>query len=338
MKILILTAEKSTLSWKSLDKKLAYVKSILNTGKNANFTLAIEYTPTIPKLNGDKIDHTWLQELILPYFNKGNDIVAFHFSKKQQTAWGILPSLRGANPKGTSEAEAVYFWADEDTLRLGYNQFEQTLLHELAHAYFQWSKEKDTTHEYHDKHKNIAGLFASFDWIKYQPRRMALKAKKNLLERIVEALRASVVKKEVPQLPIPFLAITQGYGVYNPTLYPSTGYHWGTDLRATIGTKIKAPLSGEIIEAGDTSALGFYLQMKLNDGNYMVVPHLAKMPVKGKYKQGEVIGELGATGKIVGVHFHVEIWKKVMSDRVNQLKNHGWTVTTDPAVYFNLKK
>jgi len=93
------------------------------------------------------------------------------------------------------------FWisADENTLRVGFNRFEQVLLHELAHEMFQETKEKDITHEYHEKHKDISGLYATLDWAKYQPRRMALKKQKNLLERLVGLLTANLSKKTVPR-------------------------------------------------------------------------------------------------------------------------------------------
>ena len=191
MKLLILTASKETLSWGSLPTKLASLKQTLG------FDVSIQYAPAIPVVKDHRISHAWLAELIKPFFNQGYDLVGFHFNKRQRNAWGIEPSLRGANPKDNEEQESFYFWADEDSKRLDYDQFTQVALHEIAHAYFQETKLPDETHIYHAAHPDISGLFKKLDWNLYQPKRMALKKEKNRLEAIVRSLVAILAKKPV---------------------------------------------------------------------------------------------------------------------------------------------
>jgi len=89
----------------------------------------------------------------------------------------------------------MYFFADEKTLRKGLNRFEQTGGHEGAHGFYQETTLPDMTHFWHDKTPDISGLFIIINWNLYQPRRMALKKQKNLLESLVAALKASFAVK-----------------------------------------------------------------------------------------------------------------------------------------------
>jgi murein DD-endopeptidase MepM/ murein hydrolase activator NlpD len=142
--------------------------------------------------------------------------------------------------------------------------------------------------------------------------------------------------KEVLQLPVPFKAITQAYGTENWKLYPATGRHWGLDLRANIGTIVSAPMTGEVIDSGFEKALGYWLQFF--DGEiYHIIPHLQGKAVVGPYKQGQELQKIGNTGKIVGVHCHLECWTERMVDRVAQLKARGAKITLDPAIVYKLK-
>lgn len=197
MRLLILTASKDTLSWKSLPNKLAEIKLALNSGKNADFTIDIQYTPAIPKIDpGTKrINHAWLDELALPYFSQGFDIIGFHFSRKQYVAWDIKDRLGGSNPNTKKEVESLYWWADEDSKRNRHNKFVETFLHEVCHGYYQQTGIKDITHETDEKHGTVISILPTLDWSLYQPRRMALKKQKNALERLMWLYKAILAKK-----------------------------------------------------------------------------------------------------------------------------------------------
>jgi len=186
MKFLILTTDNTLLKWQSLPLYLATIKRALNSGKNADWTIEVKYQPATPKVVSEKIDHTWLLNHFKPHYSAGYDCVALHYSYKQKVAWGVQPSLRGANPRTDDFLGDFYFWSDEKTERLGYPQFVQTCLHEFAHEYFDDLKLTDITHEYHDKHKDIAPLFATFDWTNFQGKRQLLKKKVSLLQMILD--------------------------------------------------------------------------------------------------------------------------------------------------------
>lgn len=196
MRLLILTSSKDTLSWPSLPNKLAEIKLALNSGKNADWLVDIQYKSAQPTVKDERIAHDWLESHLKEVY-QDYDIVAFHYSYKQKAAWGVQPSLRGANPNRKDTYSDLYFWSDENTKRKGLSQFVETCLHELAHEVFQQTKTKDITHEYHDSHDSITGLYKTFDWSKFKPRISALKKQKNLLERLVELLKRTLESKPV---------------------------------------------------------------------------------------------------------------------------------------------
>lgn len=189
MKFLIITASSATLQWDKLPTYLAEIKSALNSGEHADWTVDIVYQPVTPKMDGDRIDHTWLNTLFKPHFANGFDVIGLHFNMKQKLAWGVQPSLRGSNPRTDDEMGDFWFCADETSLRKGYPTFVQTCLHEFAHEYFFETKQPDVTHTFHDKQPDIKSLFTVFDWSLYQPKRQALKKKVSILTTLLKLLQ-----------------------------------------------------------------------------------------------------------------------------------------------------
>lgn len=341
MRLLILTSSKDTLSWPSLPNKLAEIKLALNSGKNADWLVDIQYKSAMPVINiaEEKIDTKWLQDHIKPFFGE-YDMVAFHFSEKQSNAWGIRPTLRGSNPNTDDEFGDFYFSADEHSKRLGFNRFVQVLLHEASHEFLIDTKQPDTTHEYHSKHKDITGLYKTFDWGKFQARRQGLKKQKNALERLVELYRAILAKKTPTRLLHPVEKyrdlISQEYGSANKNFYPQTGHHIGTDYACPVGTPVLAPWDGQVTVAGTSAALGNFCHYKYTfDGVTYVARfmHLSDVPPKAKYKRGEVIELSGKTGKITGPHLHCDIWYNDV--RLDLLTEKNWNLlTVDPQKHY----
>lgn len=189
MKFLIITTDPTLLYWKKLPGYKKQILNAINKGKNIKAELEIVFREVEPIVRADqRISHVWLADLMKPYFDQGYDIIGFHMGDKQRTRFAIKPTLRGVNPLTDNEIGDFYFWSDENTKRKDrgdHPQFVQTFLHELAHEYFWATKQKDITHEYHDTHKDIRPLFATFDWGKYQPERMALKYRVSVLQKLV---------------------------------------------------------------------------------------------------------------------------------------------------------
>lgn len=197
MKILILTSSQDTLSWKSLPKKLAAIKQLLNSGKNANFNIEIQYTPAIPIVDQDskRLNSKWLDDLIQPFYKQGYDIVGYHFNHKQYVAWGVLPTLGGSNPRIDNPAESLYWWADEDSERHHKVKFVETFCHEVCHGYFQKTGLKDVTHEVDAKEHTVTNLLKTLDWSLYPSKEKAQKKEINRLQGILATLKAILASK-----------------------------------------------------------------------------------------------------------------------------------------------
>jgi murein DD-endopeptidase MepM/ murein hydrolase activator NlpD len=101
--------------------------------------------------------------------------------------------------------------------------------------------------------------------------------------------------------------ITSGFGEIR--LVGSSGGtrpHGGTDIAAPIGTPILAPANGVVSLAGWGVTYGRFICIDHGHGFSTRYGHLREVSVKtgAKVKRGQVIGEVGVTGKTNGPHLH----------------------------------
>jgi len=97
-------------------------------------------------------------------------------------------------------------------------------------------------------------------------------------------------------------------------MHPVLGYskmHKGLDFGAPSGTPIFAAGAGTIAEVGPKGSFGNFIRIRHNGQYQTTYAHMSKF-AKGirkgdKVKQGEVIGYVGATGRVTGPHLHYEI-------------------------------
>lgn len=100
------------------------------------------------------------------------------------------------------------------------------------------------------------------------------------------------------------------------TLSSPYGYRWGklhsgTDICQKRNSKIFAANNGVVAESAYTSYNGNYIIINHNNGWYTTYGHLSKRLVsKGQtVEMGQVIGLMGDTGFVTGVHLHFSVWK-----------------------------
>ena len=108
--------------------------------------------------------------------------------------------------------------------------------------------------------------------------------------------------------------ISSPFGYRNETFYADHDlrFHRGLDIAANIGSPVMAAASGQVTYAGyDDTGYGWLL---IIDHGYNVktfYAHMSKIKPEaqfGKYvKRGQIIGEVGNTGKSTGPHLHYEI-------------------------------
>ena len=98
----------------------------------------------------------------------------------------------------------------------------------------------------------------------------------------------------------------------DPLKQGSTRDHWGLDIAAPVGTPIRAPADGSIVEAtnlfDNKPAYGVVVVHRASDGTLTLFAHLEGFTVTPgqSVRAGEQIAMVGNTGRSTGPHVHIE--------------------------------
>jgi murein DD-endopeptidase MepM/ murein hydrolase activator NlpD len=237
----------------------------------------------------------------------GYDFAVFHFSERDGRKWRLEDGVRGSNFADGDSFGECWVRADEHQKVLfkdksKRNKYTKVIPHEIGH---ELKRQGKTTLEIHD-----------YDY-------------KNTINKL-EQFYIDIGKQQTKGYNPPLLfwekaLVTQPYGESNPVLYTMTGHHIGVDFRAKKGHGVFAPADCEVTRAGYSESLGFWCEVRI-DGWYMVALHLKNAPASGRVKRGGLIGQIGDTGMILGVHAHLEAWYAPM-DR-SKLTKANWNKLT----------
>jgi murein DD-endopeptidase MepM/ murein hydrolase activator NlpD len=114
--------------------------------------------------------------------------------------------------------------------------------------------------------------------------------------------------------------INSGYGdrrYYNDD--PHVYFHTGVDYAGGVGLPVKAAASGVVVFTGRLDVRGNATFIDHGRGVYTAYYHQSRIDVKvgDRVEPGQVIGLIGATGRVTGAHLHWEVW--VSGIQVNPL-------------------
>ncbi len=104
--------------------------------------------------------------------------------------------------------------------------------------------------------------------------------------------------------------ITSGFGYRSDPFTGKQRMHYGIDIANKIGTNVDATLDGKVLKCGLSPVYGKFIIIKHPGGYQSLYAHLNKIRVREgeNVSQGQVVGELGNTGRSTGPHLHFSVY------------------------------
>jgi len=101
---------------------------------------------------------------------------------------------------------------------------------------------------------------------------------------------------------------TSGFGIRTDPFLGRPAMHTGLDFRAQMGDPVRATANGKIVNSGWSGGYGRMVEIDHGNGLSTRYGHLSQIDVKvgDMVKIGQVIGEVGSTGRSTGPHLHYE--------------------------------
>lgn len=119
------------------------------------------------------------------------------------------------------------------------------------------------------------------------------------------------IRKALMSTPIDGARVSSGYGVRKHPVLGYTKMHKGIDFAAPTGTPIYAAGDGTIEMMQRYSSYGNYVRIRHNSNIKTAYAHMSKfasgLGAGSRVKQGQIIGYVGATGRVTGAHLHYEV-------------------------------
>jgi murein DD-endopeptidase MepM/ murein hydrolase activator NlpD len=124
------------------------------------------------------------------------------------------------------------------------------------------------------------------------------------LERLNRTLALVPYRKPV----VGEVEFTSGFGVRSDPFLGRPAMHTGLDFRAATGDPVRATANGKVVSSGWAGGYGRMVEIDHGNGLSTRYGHLSEINVKvgDQIKIGQVIGEVGSTGRSTGPHLHYE--------------------------------
>lgn len=135
------------------------------------------------------------------------------------------------------------------------------------------------------------------------------------LETVKAAARAMPIHN-----PAPGQAVSSSFGVRRDPILRTPAMHAGIDFRAVPGTAVRAAGAGTVIRAGWNGGYGRMVEIDHGDGLTTRYAHMSKIRARQgqKVETGDVVGEVGSSGRSTGPHLHYEVRRN--GDAVDPLR------------------
>ncbi|MDH6232838.1 murein DD-endopeptidase MepM/ murein hydrolase activator NlpD [Mesorhizobium soli] len=136
--------------------------------------------------------------------------------------------------------------------------------------------------------------------------------------------RLDKMKETARRLPIanpaPGRPVSSTFGVRPDPILGTPALHSGMDFRAPSGSAARATAPGTVVKAGWNGGYGRMVEIDHGFGFSTRYAHLSRIDVKEgqKVSLGEVVGEVGTTGRSTGPHLHYEVRQN--GEAVNPLR------------------
>jgi len=103
--------------------------------------------------------------------------------------------------------------------------------------------------------------------------------------------------------------LTSGFGYRRDPVHGGRAFHQGLDIAASRGFPVRAAADGMVTRAGRIGGLGKAVYVAHGFGVGTRYGHLSKITVEPgqEIRRGDVLGEVGNTGRSTGYHLHYEV-------------------------------
>lgn len=130
------------------------------------------------------------------------------------------------------------------------------------------------------------------------------------LENDIDTINATLTTYPLGK-PVAAGHLTSNFGNRSDPFKKRLAFHSGIDLSASYGNSVIATADGTVEQAGWNGGYGKCILIRHKNGYQTLYGHLSKIRVKKgeKVKSGDLIGNIGSTGRSTGPHLHYEVIK-----------------------------